>query len=559
MNWARVAMMCAATQNFTLNSQGPYLQKRCGMLCFIYESTNRLYKMPTSFSPVSTINARDVFLQKIDKDLDLPAIGNAVARVVQMTSSDEDAVADLTYFILSDVALTQKILRLSNTVRYRTVSGIQVTTISRAIYLLGFNTVRDCALAMLLVERLSSAKHSHAVRTELVKALYASVIGREMARSSKRAGAEEAAIAALFANIGQVLVAAYDYPSYAEIASLVENEKLAQDPAGMQVMGCSFSLIGQSVLREWNIPEAIVQAMTPSLSGALKPSQRTQERMQQIASFSVETSGVFSLRSELEKITAKNALIARFGSALNITSDQLADLIESAETETRMLAEIMGLSDTDLTQDETSVQPEAIGIPNELLMNPTPVASEESEERHPSGKPLKARDRLLAGVQEIMQITSVGHAQANDVMLHMLETLYNSMGFRFATICLKDAKTGEYRSRIALGEDAARRRTGLIFTLGKQRDLFRLSMESDADLMISDARDSKISELLPAWHRELFPDARSFIVLPIIVQKNPLGFFYADRSQPAPEGVPSDETALIKILKSQVLAALGHK
>jgi len=207
-----------------------------------------------------------------------------------MTSSDEDAVADLTYFILFDVALTQKILRLSNTVRYRTVSGIQVTTIARAIYLLGFNTVRDCALAMLLVERLSSAKHSHVVRAELVKALYASVTGCEMARSSKRSGAEEAAIAALFANIGQVLVATYDYPNYAEIASLVENEKIAQDPAGVK---------------------------------------------------------------------------------------------------------IMGLSDTDLTENETSAQSETAGIHNELLMNPTPVASEENEERHPSGKLVKARDRFI--------------------------------------------------------------------------------------------------------------------------------------------------------------------
>ena len=509
--------------------------------------------------PASTINARDIFLQKIDKEIDLPAIGNAVARVVEMTSSDEDAVADLTYFILSDVALTQKILRLSNTVRYRTVSGMQVTTISRAIYLLGFNTVRDCALAMMLVERLSSANHSHAVRAELVKALYASVIGREMARSSKRAGAEEAAIAALFANIGQVLVAAYDYPSYAEIAKIVESGKMPQDTAGIQVMGCSFNLIGQSVLKEWKIPDAIVQAMSPLPAGALKPALKNQERMQQIASFSVAASGIFSLKSELTAITAKNALISKFGAALNVSSEQLAHLIQAAETETRMLAEIMGLSATDLDSLNGADEPEISGIPDELLMSSTNVANEKNEERHPSGKPIQARDRLLAGVQEIMHLTSSGHAQANDVMLHMLETLYSSMGFRFATICLKDAKTGEYRSRISLGDDAARRRTGMIFTVTGQRDLFKLAMDSDADLMISDATDTKIVELLPPWHRELFPDARSFIVLPILVQKNPLGFFYADRSEPAPEGVPSDETSLIKILKSQVLTALGHR
>jgi len=66
----------------------------------------------------------------------------------------------------------------------------------------------------------------------------------------------------------------------------------------------------------------------------------------------------------------------------------------------------------------------------------------------------------------------------------------------------------------------------------------------------------KIVNLLPAWHRTLLPDARSFIVLPMVVQKKQLGLFYADRTQAAPEGVPPDETALIKMLKGQVLTAL---
>ncbi|HJV50069.1 MAG TPA: GAF domain-containing protein, partial [Noviherbaspirillum sp.] len=75
--------------------------------------------------------------------------------------------------------------------------------------------------------------------------------------------------------------------------------------------------------------------------------------------------------------------------------------------------------------------------------------------------------------------------------------------------------------------------------------------------MISDASVPKIRNLLPAWHRALLPDARSFIVLPLVVQKKQLGLFYADRAQPAPEGVPADETALIKTLKGQVLTALN--
>ena len=57
--------------------------------------------------------------------------------------------------------------------------------------------------------------------------------------------------------------------------------------------------------------------------------------------------------------------------------------------------------------------------------------------------------------------------------------------------------------------------------------------------------------------KALLPDAQSSIVLPLVVGKVQLGLFYADRTELAPEGVPPDETALIKALKGQVLAALA--
>src|SRR6478672_10379252 len=81
---------------------------------------------------------RAALLNKVCGDEDMFALGSSVARVVQMASSDDEGTHALAYYVLSDVALTQRILRLANTVRYRTASGTAVTTISRAISLLGF-------------------------------------------------------------------------------------------------------------------------------------------------------------------------------------------------------------------------------------------------------------------------------------------------------------------------------------------------------------------------------------------------------------------------------------
>ncbi len=150
-----------------------------------------------------------------------------------------------------------------------------------------------------------------------------------------------------------------------------------------------------------------------------------------------------------------------------------------------------------------------------------------------------------------------GQSKVNELILAVLETLYRSMGFRFATVCLKDNRSGQYRARLAFGEQHAARQEGFLFPMASSRDLFHLSMENDADLMISDATAPKIRDLLPAWHRQLLPDAKSFIVLPLVVGKVQLGLFYADRAIVAPEGVAPDETSLIKALKGQVLVALA--
>lgn len=523
----------------------------------------------------SVSRARERLLQKITGATDLPALGASVSKVIQMTSSDDEAVRDLAHFILSDVALTQKILRIANSVSYRTASGNAVTTITKAIFLLGFENVKTCALAMLLVDRMSG-KQARNVRTELSHALCASIVGREMARRGPFKDAEEAAIAALFKNIGRVLVAAHEHERFAEITKLVEAGKHTPAQASAQVLGCNFDTLGEAVLRGWNIPDTIIHALAPPPAGVLKAARTRQEWVQQVAAFSAAAARLIPGMNDPGQEAAVKAVLTRFGGALALDQGRLSQLFAAAAQEARVMANNSGLASSAL--DETvalQVQPDesgaphthAISVPDDggdplgdlLLESGDDAPALQITHRHPSGKPVNARDLLLAGVQDVTQMMSSGRCKANDLILLVLETLYSSLGFRFATVCLKDLQSGQFRSRIALGDNHAARQAGFSFPAAPARDLFHLAMDNDADLMISDATVPKIRDLLPGWHRMLLPDARSFIVLPLVVQKRQLGLFYADRTGAAPEGVPPDETALIKTLKGQVLAALNTR
>jgi HD-like signal output (HDOD) protein len=495
---------------------------------------------------------RGNLLKTLTGDEGLFALGGAVARVVELVDSDDQGTNSLAWYVLSDVALTQKVLRLANTPQYRTMAGATVTTISRAISLLGFDTVKTTALAMLLVDTLDNSTHAQSVRVELEASLCASLIGREAARSGPFAGAEEASIGALFRNIGPLLVASREHARFREIEELVASGDYTPAQASQLILGSSFDTLSAAVLREWRIPEVIVRSLAPLPQGVLKPPRDKDEWTRQVVSFGHDAARPL-LRKGGARADELLALRQRYGAALNLDNAQMDALFLTVRKGMASLLDSMQLA-----PDAAAAEPEpAPGLPDVLASATMDAGIAQGGGAWPSGKPFNARDRLLAGVQDVTLLRATGRSKVNELIHLVLETLYHSMGFRFATVCLKDAKSGQYRARIAFGDNHVRRQIGFCFE-ERGDDLFHLAMSNDADLMISDASAAKIQGLLPEWHRKILPDARSFIVLPLVVQGRQLGLFYADRDVGAPEGVPPDEASLIRALKSQVLLALGN-
>ena len=520
-----------------------------------------------STNPSEERPVRAYLLKKLCSDDEgLFALGVSIARVVQMADSDDQGTQSLAYHVLSDVALTQKILRLANTPQYRQASGAPVTTISHAISLLGFDNVKATALAMMLVDTLSNSKHAKSVRVELEAALCASLVGRELARYSPYQKAEEASIGALFKNLGPLMIASREHERFREISALIEAGEHSHGQASQLILGSTYDTLTATVLREWKIPEVIIRSLQPVYGSTMRPPADRAEWIRQVVTFSIEAARALTRVGGIKPDDVR-ALHQRFGHSLGLEREQITTVLTRARSGMDALLNSMQLDGGaggkygEAGDPYAEPAPEAAAAPDAPGTLPSVLAlasldSGAKEGAYPSGKPYDARERLLAGVQELTQMRAAGKAKVNELVQAVLETLYRSLGFRFATVCLKDVKSGQFRARIALGDKLAPRQEGFVFPL-QGKDLFHLALDNDADLMIADASAAKIQDLLPQWHRELLPDARSFIVLPLVVQGVQLGLFYADRSQPAPEGVPPDETSLIRALKTQVLAALS--
>jgi hypothetical protein len=84
-----------------------------------------------------------------------------------------------------------------------------VTTISRAVLLLGFERVRSVASGLVLFEHLQTQAKTPALVETLNMSFYSAVLGRPIAEGTRLVDAEEAFISALFHHLGRILAALY--------------------------------------------------------------------------------------------------------------------------------------------------------------------------------------------------------------------------------------------------------------------------------------------------------------------------------------------------------------
>jgi HD-like signal output (HDOD) protein len=130
------------------------------------------------------------------REQDMPALGATVV-LIQEVTGDERATNDrLAQVILQDPAMTAKVLKLANSAFYNP-SRQSISTISRAIIVLGFNTVAEISLGIRLVDSLLSGGVQQRVLDEMALSFHAAVQARTIAGLRRDGHGEEVFICSL--------------------------------------------------------------------------------------------------------------------------------------------------------------------------------------------------------------------------------------------------------------------------------------------------------------------------------------------------------------------------
>ena len=217
--------------------------------------------MFTSFeaSTHSLKKLSDIFL-RINMS-ELPAMSTHVQELIRLSGSGRATAADLSEIILKDYALTNKVLQVVNSAFYSLSTPVNV--VSRAVTVLGFQTIRDIALSIAIFENFVKAGlEKEAIARLLARSFLSATLARELAQAEKVRGAsEEAFVCALLHNLGKIVLCVYLPAEYRQVKELIGGG-MAEDSAATQVLdGLTFVEVGQEIGRFWNLGDQVLSAM----------------------------------------------------------------------------------------------------------------------------------------------------------------------------------------------------------------------------------------------------------------------------------------------------------
>ncbi|MHB9118218.1 MAG: HDOD domain-containing protein [Burkholderiales bacterium] len=497
-------------------------------------------------------DAIDFLLGRMRHKSDFPALSQTISTINKLVAAEGKGLMILSAAVLKDFALTNKLLRLVNSAAYGQYGTI--STVSRAVVILGFDAIRSLAMTLILFENLQNKPHAAHLKDDIVASLYGAILATRLQAKLNLRDSEEVFICAMFHNLGRLLVAFYFPEEMEEIQNQVQHAGVDEDKAAIKVLGVNYEEMGVAVAHAWNFPEKIIHSMQKLDPERVRHPASEEDKLQVLANLSHDLCYIARATPPAEKGKRLLALSQRYAPALSLPDSQATSLIEEALKE---LLKESGLLNFDLKESDFYAKVSAWAMLAGLSQGKGSAAAAAPAAAGPMAAP-EPRLVLSAGLQDITD-TLVGDYQLNDVLLIILETMYRAMGFSRALLCIRDARNNTMSARFGLGRDADAIVKGFSFPLDDATpSVFHAAINQGSDIYIADIQADAIKNRIPAWYRKLLP-AQSFIVFPIMLNNKAIGLFYGDRDEPGKLEFQANELGLLKALRNQAILAIKQK
>ncbi len=451
--------------------------------------------------------ALELRMRQILSHVDFPAMSRDALDALRATPEDDASLQHLANIVLREYALTLKVLRTANSAYYKR-GGRPVESAAHAMLLIGARTVRSLAASLLVFDHYR--KQSPGLKELMLLSMITANHARELAMKRRLPDPEEAHLAGMFRNLGEVLVAGYLPREYAKIICKMEEERKPAIPASFEVLEFTFEDLGEAMARHWGMPEAVVSCMR-----ATGPVGTTE--LGSIVACAHDLTMAVYRRGKDEPEGGVGDVVVRYARALSLTHADLTAVIRAAHAETREILSSakVSLDDLRLRHQRDAAIRALGGVPGA----PTPLASPAIDSDVLSGM----RRQL---VEESRRAADPASGEdLNRVILTMLEAIYRGGPFDRVVFCVMAPDGRSVKARFGLGTAVESLLETFSYELSPRAGPVAVSLLRRQASFVPVERDFNDQELKFAQSL----GAGSFGILPVVVAGRLLGCVYCDR------------------------------
>ncbi|MCE2909869.1 MAG: HDOD domain-containing protein [Burkholderiaceae bacterium] len=492
-------------------------------------------------------------LQSIDKQPEFASLQAQMSQLQRVARDDNAHARALTALIDDNPALLSKLLRLINAAYYSPVGGGSITSMHRAVSLMGFHSIGLLAGSLLMFDRLPKGADGDRLRREFARAQLAAALAQELCHSPRHA--DHIYVATLFQRLGDLLAGIHFAPDMQVLDDLLDAQELPRgsaerlrqrDVLARRTWGLTLEDLGQEIAERWGWPPRMLKIMR-SL-GCDNPGR--------------------SLRDD------------EYARVLNTACNELAERLmavpaegESADREAARRDTLLGWSrdlQVPLGLDAASLPAQVertlagwrdllggLGVP------PDALRSDAGQAPPPKKNPLDPKslayrqalaENLSDAVDHLARMNKKA-APPEQVMESALGWMMKTLDLQRAILCLRDDARPLLVPRLAQGHKGVVLSRHFEIPVEPPGDLFGLLCAKQADVLISDTADPLIDQRLPVWYRQKVA-AGSFVLLPVHHDGRVVGMLYGDQHEAHAMHLNDRALTLLKLLRNQLLEAL---
>lgn len=193
-----------------------------------------------------------------DKKTQLPTLPIIVDKILNAAREEGTSSKDLSDFICNDQALTNKLLRLSNSAYYGQMK--EVDSIQRAITVVGFNEIIGLTIGMSVF---STFKENPVQEVFDIQDLWLHSVGcataaKEICIKIGVKEGEKLFLNGLLHDMGKVIFAVYFPEEYRAVLEHAKTDKTFLGYKEKQMLGIDHAALTGVLMNKWNFPDSLV-------------------------------------------------------------------------------------------------------------------------------------------------------------------------------------------------------------------------------------------------------------------------------------------------------------